>query len=223
MLFRSRLTCHAAQVPDRPIDVELAADGQPAAKLAVLPDRIYHAVWPGGRSLTLTNRGAQPLVIVSGDELVLRSPYPGRWPNLLRVVVLMALQLAFVAALGATAASLVSGQVALFVVVAWLIAAAHAPLLTDSPIVPLVEAGHQHAAAAPGWYALLNTGRVLGLALSDPLRSCWRLSELAAGRLVPWSVLVAALWRVGLVQTGALVWLGLTCWRRREFGLGDRL
>ncbi|MBI5835272.1 MAG: hypothetical protein HZB16_23440 [Armatimonadetes bacterium] len=217
-----RLTVRAPEPLSRPARLDLAAASAPDRAVDVWPDRLYRLPWPGGGSITLTNRGAGALAVMSRDDLRLRCAAGNPWANLGRVVVLMALQLAFIAALGAAAASCLSHPVALFAVLAWLVAAAHAPLLPDAPIVAPGEPGHHEAAPSPLWLVTLNGGRLTGLWVTDALHHTWRLGDLGDGRLVPGGDLVASCWRLGLGQTGAVLLIGVLLWRRREFGLEDR-
>jgi len=219
------ITLRSPAAFDQPVRLDAVADSGESHRLDVVPDRLYRVPWPGGAGVTLVNR-SEVLLGVSRGDLRLRSPLPGALANVARVAAMMAMQLAFAAALGTTAAAAMSYPVALFAVLAWLVAAAHAPLLPTAPIVAPAHGDHAHdhggERSSTVWLAAMNGGRVAGLWLTDALHRWWRLGDLARGRLVPPTDLGHAVLRLGLAQTGVMVLVGIGLWRRREFGLEDR-
>ncbi len=200
--------------------------------ITVQPFRTYESDWPGGR-LGLWQDGWPALVIDPGRDLVLRVPAGSGAANLLRVVVLLALQVLFVAALGAAAAGALRYPLALLAVLAWLFAAAHAPLLSSSLRPPGAQEeellahghhaddGHDHGVSEGWWLEVLEGARLTGWSLTDALHRWWRVGDLGAGRLVPGAEVGQALLRLGLLQTVAVAVAGILLWRRRELALGD--
>lgn len=219
------ITVRAPHALDQPVRLDAVADSGESLGLDVMPDRLYRVAWPGGTRVILINRG-DVLLGVSRGDLRLRGPLPGAGANAARAAAMMAMQLAFAAALGTAAASALSYPVALFAVLAWLVAAAHAPLLPTTPIGAPAHGDHAHEHGdeplSTAWLATMNAGRVAGLWLTDAVHRWWRLGDVARGRLVPPADLGRAVLRLGLAQTGVVVLMGIWLWRRREFGLEDR-
>jgi hypothetical protein len=187
--------------------------GGQSGVVTLLPGRRQVFDWKepqGPLSLRLTSHGPGELAMPLRDQPTVRWRVGSFAGNYLRAVVLLALQLAFLAALGLAAGSALSFPVAVFASVAYLVAALHAPFLR-----PMA------AGTAPVDQVMAALSR-FGLALTDALHRWWPLGRLAAGDLVGWDEIGRAVWRLGVIETGVVMAVGMALWSAREPGLGGR-
>lgn len=155
--------------------------------------------------------------LVDGPTVVYRVGAFGG--NLARALLLMLLQLAFLAALGLLMGGSLSFPVAAFCAVAYLVAAAHGPMVRAG--LNEGEALFQ-GAATPLWLELAGRGLVrAGLWLTGSLTAVSPVGAVASGLAIQPADLLAAVVRLGLVQTGVVALVGLLAWARRELAVAS--
>jgi hypothetical protein len=166
----------------------------------------------------LLGRGGS-LIFDVEDGIVLLNRESGFFANYFRSVLVVFLELAFLAALGLSTGSLFSQPVAVFASYSILVMAGlaqylgisitedpHLPILYEPLPVPVINAFVEHVAR-------------ISHAITRPVLQFNVLSRMSQGVLVPWSLVGSAL----LVLTGlysiALGIIGILIFRRREIGV----
>ncbi len=193
-------------------------NGQRRERGLYRPDAVERLEWrfaeqPGEVTATFLNRSDQTLVFPVADRPAFWCRVGGFRGNLARALVVQWLELGFLGALGLAVGAGLSFPVAAFVLVAYLVVAAHVPLVAGLLGQGVRLAGHDRGA---GLGPVTRLTVALGVWLTDPLHRYGGTGELVRGIHLDARRLLAALWELGLLRTGAVTLVGLLIWQRRE-------
>lgn len=197
-----------------------APEEQRETRLA--PD-VYHTlslpaglVGPDGVLLVrFENRSDETLVFSTNDGPLVLYRVTSFAVNYVSALLVLWLQLAFLAALGLAAGSAFSYPVAAFVSVAYLVIALHATLLAGGQGALLAD--HYGRVAMPWAERFVEAALRFGLWLTAALHRYAPADNLARGLVV--ENLPAAVAVLGLCQTGLVALFGIWVWSTRELGL----
>lgn len=186
------------------------------------PDVVERVEWrfaeqPGEVTVAFLNRSDQTLVFPVADRPAFWCRVGGFPGNLARTLVVQWLELGFLAALGLAVGAGLSFPVAAFVLVAYLVVAAHVPLVAGLLGQGVHLAGHDHGAVLG---PLTRLTVALGVWLTDPLHRYGGTGDLVRGINLDARRLLSTFWELGLLRTGAVALVGLLIWQRRELA-GD--
>ncbi|MBI2300564.1 MAG: ABC transporter permease [Armatimonadetes bacterium] len=163
----------------------------------------------GTLTVTFDNRSGETLVFPVGDGPTVLYQVGGFAGNYLRALLLLWLQLAFLAAVGVALGGALSFPVASFAGLAYLAVALHGSLMA-SRLDALKALGSTHL--------LLQTGVKAGVWLTLALHRYWPVNDLAHGLAL--GRVGEALLVVGVVQIGLVAGAGMLLWSSREPAMG---
>lgn len=151
--------------------------------------------------------------VVDGPVLLCR--VAGFFNNFMRTMLMAVFQLAFLAGLGCAVGAIFSTPVAVFVAISYIVIGMVVPAAIDAPLTN-DDGSYIYTGVAQRAAHYMARGVGMLVVTVDDL-DC--TSRLANGRLVEWTQINGAFWKVLVLRTGIIMLLGIAVLHRRELGL----